>query len=201
MYARMTNRDTADAVNMVEEEKLWHPGGASGVGERFPSGDMEGVSSELFGLLVNSTEGEDFQTVKMEEDCRGFQTWWKLTHRRAPRSMARAVMLVGLVAPPKVPDLAKVESEVQVREHHQRTLVRKFRETFSGGQGAHLASNVTGAGARLRASNPRQRGEARRDRGAREDVRGEQGSSGVQVAPCANGHRPHARRGLQGVGR
>lgn len=63
---------------------------------------------------VKSTEGEDLEAVKEVEDNQGLEAWCKILHRRAPRSMARAVRLVGLVAsPPKIPDLAKVDSEIR----------------------------------------------------------------------------------------
>lgn len=58
---------------------------------------------------MNSADIEDRQAAKAVEDRQGFEAWWKLTHRRAPRNMASVVHLVGLVAsPPKISELAKV---------------------------------------------------------------------------------------------
>lgn len=85
----------------------------------------------FFGLLVNATEGEDLQAVKIVEGSEGFEAWWKLPHRRAPCSMA--VRLVGLDSrSPNISDLTKVATEIWKREDHQRTLAREFWVTFAG---------------------------------------------------------------------
>lgn len=46
--------------------------------------------------------------------------------------MARAMLLVGLVAsPPKISELGKAESEIWKWENHERTLAKELREPFS----------------------------------------------------------------------
>lgn len=73
------------------------------------------------------------QAVKTVEDSEGVEAWWEPVHRRAPRSMARAVRLVGLVASlPKMSNMTTVEAEIRGREDHQKTLAREVWETFLG---------------------------------------------------------------------
>lgn len=111
---------------MVEEDKIWLPDMMAGIRERSPpETELDDISAELFGLLVNSTEGEDLQAVKAVEDGPGFEAWWRLVHRRPPSSMARAVSLVGLVVgPQKVSDLCKAEGDVRKWEDHQGTFAK-----------------------------------------------------------------------------
>lgn len=81
---------------------------------------------------MNSTEGDYIQTITTMEDGEGLEAWWKVVHRRAPHSVARAVRLAGLIArPPNTSDLAKVETEIRKWGDHQRTLAKESRERFS----------------------------------------------------------------------
>lgn len=57
--------------------------------------------------------------------------YWKLVHRLAPLSMARAVRLVGLVvSPPEISYLAKVVIEIRKWEIHQSASAKDIRKIF-----------------------------------------------------------------------
>lgn len=128
----MTDPCAANILKKVEEEKVWNDDIMDSLQDQFDELDVQGIGAEVFELLVNATSGDDLQIVRAVEDSGGFEAWWRLIHERGPRSVARAVRLVGMVtSPPKVMDLAKVEAEIVRWEEHQRTLRREFKEGFS----------------------------------------------------------------------
>lgn len=130
-FVRMAHRDASAAMNMRTSERVWHSGVVQGIQEHFPNADTDDFWEELLRLLVNSMQG-DFLVVKAVEESQGCEAWWKLVHQRAPRSMARAVRLVGLFAsPPKISDPAKAEADIRKREDHPRTLAKQIRQSFS----------------------------------------------------------------------
>ena len=98
----------------------------------YPDGDVRGYSAEIFDLLCQAVSGEALQLVRAVEDMEGLEAWAKIVRKYNPRSMARAVRLVGQVTnPPKIVDLAKVESELDKWEELVRTMKKDFKEEFS----------------------------------------------------------------------
>lgn len=78
-------QNPAEMMERVAEGKVWQSGLVAGIGEQFPQAAAE-VSTELFGLLLDSTKGEYLQVAKGWRTA--FEAWRKFIHRRAPSERA-----------------------------------------------------------------------------------------------------------------
>jgi len=98
----------------------------------FPGKDVKKYSAELFDLMCQAVTEEPLQVVRSVEDMEGMEAWRKVFRKYSPKTMARAVRLVGQVTnPPKVVVLGKAESELDRWEELVRTLKKDFNEEFS----------------------------------------------------------------------
>jgi len=98
----------------------------------FDGEDVGKYSAEIFDLLCQALAGEPLQAVRSVDDMEGLAAWYKLASKYSPRSMARAVRLVGQVTnPPKILDLKRAEAELDKWEELVKTLKRDFGEKFS----------------------------------------------------------------------
>ena len=65
--------------------------------------DLLGFSAELYDILCQACSGETLSLVRGVEDMLGATAWYKLYKKYNPRTMARAIRLVGAVTnPPKI---------------------------------------------------------------------------------------------------
>jgi len=89
-------------------------------------------SAEIYDLLCQAVKGDPLQAVKSIDDMEGLKAWHKLTAKYSPKSMARAVRLVGQVTnPAKITDLSRAEAELDKWEELVKTLQKDFNEKFS----------------------------------------------------------------------
>ena len=92
----------------------------------------EKLSDELYDILCQCCSGEALQVIRTVTEMQGWEAWSKLHRKYQPRSMARAIRLVGLVTnPPKVNDLKDVETALDKWEENVKTLQVDFKEMFS----------------------------------------------------------------------
>ena len=83
-------------------------------------------------MLCQYVGGEALQLARTVDDMEGFRGWSKLYRRYAPKTMARAIRMVGQVTnPPKVKELRDVERELMKWEEKAKALTKEFRETFN----------------------------------------------------------------------
>ena len=98
----------------------------------FGTVDLVRYSAEIFDVLCQAVSGEALQVIRTVDDMEGFEAWQKLVGKYSPKSMARAVRIVGMVTnPPKITDLTKAEAELDKWEEHVKVLKRDFKENFS----------------------------------------------------------------------
>ena len=70
--------------------------------------------------------------MKLVEDMDGFDAWLRLMRKYSPKSLARAVRLVGQVTtPPKVNDITKAELQLDKWEELVKVMKKDFKEEFS----------------------------------------------------------------------
>ena len=98
----------------------------------FPKADLDRHAAELYDLLCQAVVGEPLQVIKTVEDMDGFNAWLKLMRKYSPKSLARAVRLVGQVtAPTKISDITKAEAQLDKWEDLVKTMKKDFKEEFS----------------------------------------------------------------------
>ena len=98
----------------------------------FPNTDVKRYSAEIYDIVCQAVSGEPLQVIRSVDDMEGLQAWHKLARKYSPKSLARAVQLVGQITnPPKVSDLSKAESELDRWEEQVKTIKRDFKENFS----------------------------------------------------------------------
>ena len=74
------------------------------------NGDVSKISGELYDLLCTVVKDEAMTVVRSEDEFRGFRAWYKLHTKYNPRTMARAVKLMGKVSSPgQVKNVSEVE--------------------------------------------------------------------------------------------
>ena len=89
--------------------------------------EVERLSGEVYDILCQSVSGEAMAIVRSVEDYRGFQAWQKLHLKYKPRTMARAIRLMGEV----VKDIKEVPAAIQRWEGKLKVLQREFGEKLS----------------------------------------------------------------------
>ena len=118
VYEMLVKTEKIDNMDEIERE--------------FSELDVGKYSAEIYDLICQCVTGEPLQIVRSVDDMEGLAAWRKLAGKYSPKSMARAVRLVGHVTnPQKIADLTKVESELDKWEDLVKTLQRDFKETFS----------------------------------------------------------------------
>jgi hypothetical protein len=94
--------------------------------------DVKGYSAELYDLICQSVSGEALTLVRSVSDMEGASAWNKLFRKYNPKTMARAIRLVGQVTnPPKIKDLQSAEAELDKWEDLVKVLGKDFKEFFS----------------------------------------------------------------------
>lgn len=94
--------------------------------------EVEKMSSEMYDILCQTVSGEAMAIVRSVEDFRGFTAWQKLHQKYNPRTMARAIRLMGEVASPgNVKDLKDVTAAIQKWEGKVKVLQTEFNERMS----------------------------------------------------------------------
>lgn len=61
-------------MKRAEEDKVRHSGLLAEIGEQFKQAGVETASAELFGLFVDSTEGEDLDVAQAVEDSQRLES-------------------------------------------------------------------------------------------------------------------------------
>ena len=93
---------------------------------------MENISAELYDLLCQACTGDALSCIRSVDDMRGLTAWHRLYKKYNPKTMARAIRLVGAVThPPKVKELRNVEAALDKWEEQLKVLKKDFGETFS----------------------------------------------------------------------
>ncbi len=69
--------------------------------------DLQKYSAEIHDLLCQAVTAEPLKVIRTVEDMEGLEAWHKLVRQYSPKSMVRAVRLVGQVTHPP-----KAESEL-----------------------------------------------------------------------------------------
>ena len=94
--------------------------------------DVHAYSAELYDALCQACSGDALAVIRTVDDMKGFEAWAKLFRKFSPRTMARAIRLVGAVTnPPKVKDLKDAEAALDRWEEQVKALKKDFKETFS----------------------------------------------------------------------
>ena len=126
---RAANRTTYDILATVEKAGLEI--GDEELAEQFAEEDVQGHSAEIYDVLCQYVGGEALQLVRTVDDMEGFRAWSKLYRKYAPKTLARAIRMVGQVTnPPKVKELRDVERELMKWEEKAKALTKEFGETF-----------------------------------------------------------------------
>ena len=94
--------------------------------------DLHAYSAELYDILCQACTGEALSLVRSVDDMLGLTAWNKLYRKYNPRTMARAIRLVGAATnPPKIKDLKDAETELDKWEDIIKVLKKDFGEEFS----------------------------------------------------------------------
>ena len=94
--------------------------------------DVAKYSAELYDIICSSCTGEALSIVQTVADFQGFSAWHKLRKKFNPRTMARAIRLVGQVTnPAKIKELKDVKAEIAKWEERVKVLQKEFKEEFS----------------------------------------------------------------------
>lgn len=92
----------------AEDMPMWNGESSWALRVHFPEVNIDRAGVELYGLLDSATLGEELQGCPGSGSS-GLEAWCRLVHRRAPRSLARVVRLMGLVtSPPKITEFSNV---------------------------------------------------------------------------------------------
>jgi hypothetical protein len=93
------------------------------------SGDVSGISSELYDLLCTVVKGDGLLILKSVEEFNGFQAWNKLHSKFNPRTTARAIRLLAeICSPGTVKHANEVEAAVQKWRAKLKILEHEFEE-------------------------------------------------------------------------
>ena len=94
--------------------------------------DMDAYSAEIFDLLCHCCSGEALAVIRSVDDMDGMKAWFKMYKKYQPKTMARAIRLVGQVTnPPKIADIKDTEAGLDKWEEHIKVLAKDFGERFS----------------------------------------------------------------------
>ena len=89
--------------------------------------DINAYSAELYDILCQACQGEALTCLRSVEDMKGLEAWSKIYKKFNPKTMARAIRLVGAVAnPPKIKDIKDAEAELDKWEE-QVTVLERLR--------------------------------------------------------------------------
>ena len=113
---RAVNWTTYEILATVEKARLEI--GDEELAEQFAEEGVGGHSTEIYDVLCQYVGGEALQLVWTVDDVDGLRAWSKLYRKYAPKTMARAIRMVGQVTnPPK--------------EEKAKALTKEFGETFN----------------------------------------------------------------------
>jgi hypothetical protein len=105
--------------------------------------NVEKLSGELYDVLCQVCLGEALSVIRVVDDCRGFLAWQKLYRKYNPRTMARAIRLMGEVtSPPKVRDLSEVEGALNKWTEKVKQLSREFGEDIREGMKIAIVTSM-----------------------------------------------------------
>ena len=105
--------------------------------------ELEVTSGELYDVLCQFCRGEALSIVKSASDMRGFEAWQKLHAKYNPRTMARAVRMLGeVVGPARVKELADIQTAVNRWEEKVRILNSQFDEELSNNMKIAIFTNM-----------------------------------------------------------
>ena len=83
----------------------------------FPGIDFSKYSAEIFDVLCQAVHGEALQLIRLTADMDGLTAWRRIYAKYSPKTMARAIRLIGQVTnPPRVKDLAQAELALNKRK-------------------------------------------------------------------------------------
>ena len=163
---RAANRTTYEILATVEKAGLEI--GDEELAQQFAEEDVQGHSSEIYDVLCQYVGGEALQLDWTVDDMKGFRAWSKQYRKYAPKTMARAILMVGQVTkPPKVKELRDVERELMKWEEKAKALtVRRDIQRHGEGRDRRLDHAPGCPGARV----PVDRGQAELRRGDGQDT-------------------------------
>lgn len=73
--------------------------------------DLHAYSAELYDVTCQACQGEALAVIQTVDDMEGLEAWAKLYNNLTPRTLARAIRLVGAVTnPPKVKEVKDAEA-------------------------------------------------------------------------------------------
>ena len=94
------------------------------------NGDVSKISGELYDLLCTVVKDEAMAVVRSVDEFRGFKAWYKLHMKYNPRTMARAIKLMGEVSSPgQVKNVSEVEGALTKWISKVKMLEKQFGET------------------------------------------------------------------------
>jgi hypothetical protein len=94
--------------------------------------NIDRMSAELYDVLCQQCSGDAMSVVRSVDGCGGFVAWYKLHRKYNPRTMARAIRLMGEVtSPPPVRDIRDVDAALARWEQKVKTLSKEFGENPS----------------------------------------------------------------------
>jgi hypothetical protein len=126
---RSVNLDAYNALVLVEKETRVDEGNLD---LEMVNVDAETLSAELYDILCQACQGEAMSCVRSVDDMLGLTAWCKLYTKFNPRTMARAIRLVGAVTnPPRIKDIKNAESDLDKWEDKVKVLEKDFGERFS----------------------------------------------------------------------
>ena len=126
---RSVDRTAYDLLTEVEKMSKFDLGELA---VAYQDNEIQKYSAELYDLLCQQVGGEALQMVRAVDDMEGLEAWSRIHKKYSPKTMARAVRLVGQVtSPAKVVDLKYVESELTRWEEKVKVLSKEFGENFS----------------------------------------------------------------------
>ena len=91
--------------------------------------DVNKLSAELYDILCQCVSGEAMAIIRSVDDFQGFRAWQTLHLKYNPRTMARAIRMMGEVANPQhVKDVKDVEMALNRWEGKVKILQKEFNE-------------------------------------------------------------------------
>ena len=130
---RSANRNAYDLLAVVENMTIIDEQDLDlDMDGEWDQGDIDAYSAELYDILCQACQGEALTCLRSVKDMKGLEAWSKIYKKFNPKTMARAIRLVGAVTnPPRVKDIKDAEAELDKWEEQVKVLKKDFGETFS----------------------------------------------------------------------
>ena len=138
---RSADKETYDLMEKVERATSDFDEAA--LNSFVESGDVSGVSGELYDVLCTVMKGDALTMLKSVEDCEGFKAWHKIWTKYNPKTMARALRLMGeITSPGAVKHTHEVDAAVQKWVLKVRMLEKQFDENIGNKMKIAIATGM-----------------------------------------------------------